>query len=115
MASDPEKLERLLRNEADMAAARRVRVVLEYLDVRPGERVLDCGCGLGWITHVTRELHECRMDATDFDVARLRTARREVAADVSIVASDVLRLPYPGDAFDKVILSEVLEHIEDDS
>jgi SAM-dependent methyltransferase len=115
MSLDTQKLERMLRNEADMAAARRVRVVLEYLDVQPGERVLDCGCGLGWMTHVTRELHDCRLAATDYDVPRLTTTRREVAADVSVAASDVLRLPYPDDAFDKVILSEVLEHIVDDS
>ena len=115
MSFDTRKLERMLRNEADMAAARRVRVVLEYLDVQPGERVLDCGCGLGWMTHVTRELHDCRLAATDSDVARLTTTRREVAADVSVEASDVLRLPYPDDAFDKVILSEVLEHIVEDS
>jgi SAM-dependent methyltransferase len=67
------------------------------------------------MTHVTRELHDCRLAATDSDVARLTTTRREVAADVSVEASDVLRLPYPDDAFDKVILSEVLEHIVDDS
>ena len=115
MSFDTRKLERMLRNEADMAAARRVRVVLEYLDVQQGERVLDCGCGLGWMTHVTRELHDCRLAATDYDGARLRTTRREVAADVSVEASDVLRLPYPDDAFDKVILSEVLEHIVEDS
>ena len=98
-----------------MAAAHRVRVVLEYLDVQPGERILDCGCGLGWMTHVVRELHDCRLAATDYDVARLTTTRREVASDVSVAASDVLRLPYADDGFDKVILSEVLEHIVDDS
>jgi len=115
MPPDRPKLERMLRNEADMAAARRVRVVLEYLDVQPGERILDCGCGLGWMTHVVRELHDCRLAATDYDVPRLTTTRREVAPDVSVAASDVLRLPYADDAFDKVILSEVLEHIVDDS
>jgi len=111
---DPAKLERMLRNEADMAAARRVRVVLEYLDIQPGERVLDCACGLGWFTHVIREMHDCALAATDFDLARLRTARRETPTDVSVTASDVLRLPYRDGAFDKVVLSEVLEHIVDD-
>lgn len=115
MPFDAAKLERMLRNEADMAAARRVRVVLEYLDIQPDERVLDCGCGLGWFTHVIRELHDCRLAATDSDVTRLRTTRSEAADDVSVVASDVLRLPYRSDAFDKVVLSEVLEHIVDDS
>jgi SAM-dependent methyltransferase len=115
MAYDEAELARMLRNEADVAAKRRVRVVLEYLDIRPSDRVLDCGCGLGWITHVIRKLVPCRLAATDFDAERLRTARREVAADVSIAASDILRLPYPDGLFDKVVLSEVLEHVPDDS
>jgi SAM-dependent methyltransferase len=104
----------MLRNEADMAAARRVRVVLEYLDIQRDERVLDCGCGLGWFTHVLRELHDCRLAATDGDLPRLRVARRETRADISIAAADVLALPYRDGLFDKVVLSEVLEHVEDD-
>ena len=115
MAYDEAELARMLRNEADVAARRRVRVVLEYLDIRPGDRVLDCGCGLGWITHVIRKLVPCRLAATDFDIERLRTARREVEADVSIAASDIYRLPYPDNLFDQVVLSEVLEHVPDDS
>lgn len=105
----------MLYNEADMAAARRVRVVLDYLDIQPGDTVLDCGAGLGWITHVIARLHDCRLAATDYDVPRLLTARRETPPDVSIAASDIYRLPYRDGFFDKVVLSEVLEHVPDDS
>jgi ubiquinone/menaquinone biosynthesis C-methylase UbiE len=104
----------MLANEADMAAARRLRVVVEYLDIQAGERVLDCGCGLGWFTHVLRELHDCRLAATDSDLPRLRVARRETRPDVSITASDVVALPYPDGLFDKIVLSEVLEHVPED-
>ena len=114
MGLDAAKLDRMLRNEADMAAARRMRVVLEYLDIRQGERVLDCGCGLGWFTHVLRELHDCRLAATDTDLPRLAVARRETRADVSVAAADILALPYADASFDKVVLSEVLEHVPDD-
>lgn len=115
MPVDREELERMLHNEADMAAARRVRVVLDYLDIEEGETVLDCGAGLGWITHVIARLHDCRLAATDYDVARLRTARQENPPEVSIAASDIYHLPYRDGYFDKVVLSEVLEHVPDDA
>jgi SAM-dependent methyltransferase len=112
--ADAAKLERMLVNEADMAARRRVRVVLEYLDIGPGDRVLDCGCGLGWFLKVIGELFRCSLFGTDYDVPRLRTASREMGARAPVAASDILRLPYADGTFDKVVLSEVLEHVTDD-
>ncbi len=112
--ADAAKLERMLVNEADMAARRRVRVVLEYLDIGPGDRVLDCGCGLGWFLKVIGELSECSLFGTDYDVPRLRTASREMGARAPVAASDILRLPYADGTFDKAVLSEVLEHVTDD-
>ena len=111
---DTAKLERLLVNEADMAARRRVRVVLEYLEIAPGDRVLDCGCGLGWFLKVIGELTQCSLFGADFDPERLRTARKEMGSRAPVAASDILRLPYADATFDKIVLSEVLEHVPDD-
>ena len=112
MARGREPLDRMLRNEADMSAKRRVRVILEYVDVRPGERVLDVGCGHGWLLRVLAEQCEGRLVGVDRDVARLRKARTETGR--AVVAGDALRLPFPDRAFDKAVLSEVLEHLPDD-
>ena len=111
---DPAKLRRMLGNEADMAAKHRVQVVLEYLDPAPGDRVLDCGCGLGWFLKVIDELTPCRLTGVDNDLPRLRRARAEISPRVSLAGGSVSRLPYPDETFDKVILSEVLEHLPED-
>jgi SAM-dependent methyltransferase len=123
MESGRAKLDRLLRNEADMAAKHRVRVVLEYLDVQPGERVLDCGCGYGWFLKVLGEMSTCRLVGADVDLGRLEKARRELGGrgvavaglgSATVLAADAARLPFPDDSFDKIVLSEVLEHLPDD-
>ena len=106
-------LDRMLSHEADMSAKHRIRVALEYLDLRPGERVLDCGCGLGWPLRILREMHDGVLVGVDRDRARLGRAREEVAGARFAVA-DVSHLPFPDAAFDKILLSEVLEHLPDD-
>jgi ubiquinone/menaquinone biosynthesis C-methylase UbiE len=104
----------MLRNEADMAAKRRVYTILDYISARPGDRILDCGCGLGWVIKVFDELYDCTLYGVDNDLERLRYAQRELGPGASFAAADILKLPYPDGAFDKVVLSEVLEHVEDD-
>lgn len=113
MGYDREKLRRMLSNEADMAAKRRLEAVLDYLDPRPDDRVLDCGCGLGWFLKVIDAVAPCRLTGIDSDLPRLWRAKAEVER-VPLSAGSVMELPYPDDHFDKVILSEVLEHIPDD-
>lgn len=112
---DQAALERMLANEADMAARRRVRVVLEYLEIGPEDLVLDCGCGLGWFLHVIGSLTACRLTGSDFDVPRLAAARRALGGRAPVSASDILALPYRDATFDKIVLSEVLEHLPDDA
>jgi len=109
------KLDRMLVNEADMAARRRVTTVVEYLDIEPHDRVLDCGCGLGWFVKILGELYSSPLYGCDFDVPRLAAAQREVGRRAGFSAADVLLLPYPDAAFDKIVLSEVLEHLPDDA
>jgi SAM-dependent methyltransferase len=108
------RLDVLLRNEADMAAARRVRTVIEYLQISPRDLVLDCGCGLGWFLKVVEEISPCRLSGIDSDWPRLRAARGELRPSTGLASGDVTRLPYGDETFDKIILSEVLEHLPDD-
>ena len=94
-------------------------VDLERLEVAPGHRVLDAGCGEG------RHCFGCvsrgaRVVGFDLDFDSMRDAskrlRREAAAagtSGDMTQGDIFRLPFPDASFDRVICSEVMEHVHD--
>jgi len=110
---DRQKLAVLLRNEADMAFRRRAVRLIDWLELRDGDRVFDCGCGMGFYLMALSELRPLQLFGLDGDVQRLKWAQREQVA-AALLSGDILELPFPDASFDKILMSEVLEHIADD-
>jgi len=80
------------------------RWMVECLDVRPGDRVLDVGCGPGLAVAAAAELTEGLVAGVDASETMVRLARRRNrgALDrgrVEIRVADAARLPYPDGAF----------------
>ncbi len=94
-------------------------VDLERLEVGPGQRVLDAGCGEG------RHCFGCLergadVVGLDLDFASLRDASkrlrgraRELDSIGEMVQGNTFHLPFPDDSFDRIICSEVMEHVHD--
>jgi SAM-dependent methyltransferase len=100
-------------------------VDFDRLGVRPGDRVLDLGCGAG--RHAF-ELYRRGADVTAFDqdepelrkVEEMFAAMRAegqvpAAATARVVPGDALALPFPDGHFDQVVAAEILEHVPEDA
>ncbi len=96
-----------------MAFKRRALLLLGYLELQDGDRVLDCGCGMGFYLRAMGRLRSLRLTGLDSDRERLRWAERE-GVPAELVEGDAEQLPFDDDSFDKVLMSEVLEHLADD-
>lgn len=94
-------------------------VDLDRLDLRPGERLLDAGCGEGRHCRgaLERGAHVVGLDL-DADslrpgLAALRARARERGRLAALLRADAFALPFPDGAFDKAICAEVMEHVHD--
>ena len=112
----PEDLPRVQRE----SERRRLQAIVRLLRLTRGQRVLDVGCGSGWLTEqlAGRELFAV---ASDLAMAGVKGAEKRLEASVdknvrahtAFLMADVYHLPFAPGAFDGVVLSEVAEHLED--
>jgi ubiquinone/menaquinone biosynthesis C-methylase UbiE len=95
------------------------RQVLDLLDLRPGQRVLDLGCGPGTDLAAMAEVvaPDGLVIGIDRDPVMLAEARTRTTQHrlVEIRSGDVHELPLPDGSVDRARTDRVLQHVEDPS
>jgi ubiquinone/menaquinone biosynthesis C-methylase UbiE len=91
--------------------------LLDLAAVKPGERVLDVGCGVATTATELAARVGCSVVAVDIDEAMLTRARRTVeladAGDrVQVQRGDVLALEFDNEEFDAVIVEAVTMFVD---
>lgn len=106
----------MTRNEADMAFKRRAQTIFEWIDPQDSHVILDVPCGRGFYLNMLRYVCDCKLVGVDLDWDVIQKAQANVGhlPDLALYHAGVYKLPFPDASFDAVILSEVLEHLDDD-
>lgn len=94
------------------------RLLIDAADLRPGQRVLDLGCGTGTLAVLIRQTcPETHVTGLDPDPKALAIARRKAdRAGVDIVFEQGFadELPFPDASFDRIVSSLVFHHLPPD-
>jgi len=102
-----------------------ITVDFAKLDLQPGHKILDIGCGTGRHTCAAYALKGVWAVGADIDIDDVCETRRRLTLHDqlgehggglwSVAAANIRCLPFKDQAFDLVICSEVLEHIANET
>jgi len=113
---DPKLIAHMTRNEADMAFKKRVQTIFDWIMPADGDLILDMPCGRGFYLNMIRYVSKCHLIGGELEWDVILKAQRNIGhlPDIQLHNANIYSLPYPDNTFDAVILSEILEHIDDD-
>lgn len=88
---------------------------LEKIGVKPGQKILEMGCGGGLFCHrIKKAVPDVEITGLDFDEGHIRWAKEKTAQlglDCNFVEGDALQTPYADGTFDLVYSYTVAEHL----
>ena len=90
---------------------RRTQFLVRKLELKPGDNVLDVGCGSGWLSQQCLK-YDINIFPIDLGLLGVKGARDRYPEVDHFQVGDLYKLPFVDSVFDSLVLSEVLEHIE---
>src|SRR3989338_10716342 len=106
----------LLLNVGDMALKRRARKVLQELQLKDNDKILDLGCGNGYYSYLLSKIPlNLKITGIDSHLNAIEDAKRDVGEkNAKFIIGNAEKLPFPENSFDKIVMSEIIEHVRDD-
>lgn len=109
-------LDKALAKVGDMALKHRAKRIILGLNLQDGDEILEIGCGNGYYLSLLNRLGtHFKLTGLDNDKHSLADAVRFVGnKKVKLIYGFAEKLPFINKSFDKIVMSEVIEHVRDE-
>ena len=104
-------------NEYYRYLKQRYSILNSLIEVREGDKILDAGCGDGAVIKLIldKKIKNTQVIGVDKCTNILNQAKKNFSAyheKVRFIKTDIIRLPFPNNYFDKTICFHVIEHLK---
>ena len=93
----------------------RIKHAISYMDIRPGERVLDVGVGTGLSLPLFPK--HCKVIGIDLSAEMLRKAKEKIETNrldhIEVLSMDAMNIGFGDNTFDRVFISHVVSVVPD--
>ena len=100
---------------AKIRIERRVNVLKELLDLKSGNKILECGCGTGdFTTEIAKALNkEIKIYAVDLLKSQIEIAvKKNSNLNIQFLVGSITKLNFDDNYFDSVIGNAILHHLD---
>jgi len=87
---------------------KRIRVLIELADIKDNDKVIEVGCGAG---HILERIPAGKLYGIDIADVQIKRAKERLGDRVELQKAPGEKIPYEDKFFDKVLCSEVIEHV----
>ena len=116
---DEKTIKKMTRNKADMAFKKRVQTIFEWVPPPNDEDavILDAGTGRGFYLNYYRYVSDVKLVGIELEHEIIRKAYSNVGhlPNIHLLNATIYQLPFADNTFHAVIMSEVLEHLDDEA
>lgn len=97
----------------DLHTRIRSPIIVSMLQIKKGDTILDLGSGPGYFANTSIK-QKASTFCLDISLRNLLSIKEREDSNLSLINAEAEKLPFNKESFDKVLCSEVLEHIKAD-